>query len=328
MVVVALCLVMSSGVAFAATTFSRVVVFGDSLSDNGNIFALSGGAVPDSIHAYKGRWSNGPVWAEYLAKYFGAGLIDLAQGGATTGDETSLPFGLQTQVQDFLALASSYPTMISDETLFVVWAGPNDFLSGGTDYLGAVDNIGAALTLLASAGVKHILVPNMPNLGATPYLNSSTQLAESAEALSQAFNATLKAFVDSFTQANVTITVYYFDIYALLMDVIAAPASYGFTDVTNTYVNDDETVNDDEEVYFFWDDVHPTTLVHELLAKKVADFVDGANAAWCTSSGLLNIPQVFVDGFSANYNVVLEYVGAIPSDSSNAYFKLNTLKEN
>jgi thermolabile hemolysin len=326
--VVVLSVVMFSGVTFAATTFNNVVVFGDSLSDNGNVFALSGGAFPDSSHAYKGRWSNGPVWIEYLAKYFSAGLTDLAEGGATTGDETTIPVGLQKQVADFIALASHYPTMISDETLFVVWAGPNDFLTGGTDYLGAVDNIEIALDMLAEAGVKHLLVPNMPNLGATPSLNPYPELSEGAKLLSQAFNATLKGAVASFKESYTSISVYYFDIYALLMGVIADPEAYGFTNVTDTYVNDDDTVNDDGEIYFFWDGVHPMTLAHKLLAKKAAAFVDGASTAWYTSSGLLNLPQVFANGFDLNYNAVLEHVGTIPSDSANTYFKLKSLKVN
>ena len=326
--IVVLCMVMFSGVTFAATPFSNVVVFGDSLSDNGNVFALSGGAYPASSHAYEGRWSNGPVWIEYLARYFSAGLMDLAQGGATTGDETSIPVGLQKQVADFLALTSLYPTIISDETLFVVWAGPNDFLSGGTDYLGAVDNIVMALDMLAAAGVKHLLVANMPNLGATPRLNPYPELSEGAKLLTQAFNGTLKGAVESFKQTYASISVYYFDVYALFTAVIADPESYGFTNVTNAYVNDDDTVNDDGEIYLFWDGVHPMTLAHKLLAKKAADFVDGASSAWYTSSGLLNLPQVFGNGFDINYNAVLENVGTIPSDSENIYFKVKSVTIN
>lgn len=321
---VILSVIMSSGIAFAATPFNNVVVFGDSLSDNGNLFALSGGAYPASSHAYKGRWSNGPVWIEYLAKYSSAGLTDLAEGGATTGDETSIPVGLQKQVADFIALASHYPTMISDETLFVVWAGPNDFLSGGTDYLGAVDNIETAMDMLAAAGVKHLLVANMPNLGVTPRLNLYPELSEGAELLTQAFNATLNGAVDSFKQTYTSISVYYFDVYSILMEVIADPTAYGFTDVTNSYVNDDDTVNDDGEIYLFWDSIHPTTLTHKLIAKRAANLVDGASSAWFTSSGLLNIPQVFVNGFNSSYNVVLENMGTIPGDSSHMYFRLNS----
>jgi len=319
--------VLFSGVAFAATSFGNVVVFGDSLSDNGNMYALTGGAVPPSVHAYKGRWSDGPVWVEYLAKYLSVGLIDLAEGGATTGTETSIPVGVQTQVSHFITMASFYPTMISDDTLFVVWAGANNFLSGGTDYSQAANGIGTALDMLAAAGAKHILVANLPNLGATPKLNHFPDLSEGARLLTEAFNATLKGLVDHFQQTNTSISVYYFDVYAMLMDVIADPAYYGFTDVVDAYVNPDDTVNDDGKIYLFWDSVHPTTLAHKLIAKKAADVVDGASSAWYTSSGLLYIPQLFANGFEYNFNVVMEHV-IIPSDPENVYFQLKSIEDN
>ena len=44
---------------------SGIVVFGDSLSDNGNFFALTG---QPAKPYFKGRVSNGIVWVEHLAK--------------------------------------------------------------------------------------------------------------------------------------------------------------------------------------------------------------------------------------------------------------------
>ena len=326
--IVVVCIAMSAGGVFATTKFDNIVIFGDSISDNGNMFALSDGAKPSSVHAYKGRWSDGPVWVEYLAKYFNAGLIDLAQGGATTGDETSVPVGLQTQVSNFLSLASSSPTLISSETLFVVWAGPNDFLTGGTDYEKAANNNGIALDMLATAGVENILICNMGDMGIIPMFNASPELSAGATMLSQAFNSVLKEVVDIFKEANPTVTVYDYDFYALGKEVIANPVSFGFTNLVTGYVNEDDTVNDDGESYFFWDDKHFTTAAHKLIARKIAKFLDGTQSAWFTSTGLLNVQQVFVDGFSASYDVVLEYVGAISDDSSDTYFKVNSITGN
>jgi hypothetical protein len=59
-----------------------VVAYGDSLSDNGNIYAVSGFPPPPY---YNGRLSNGPVAVENLAAQLGATLVDFAWGGATTG---------------------------------------------------------------------------------------------------------------------------------------------------------------------------------------------------------------------------------------------------
>ena len=43
-------------------------VFGDSLSDNGNLFDMTGGLAPPSPPYFDGRFPNGPVWVEHLDK--------------------------------------------------------------------------------------------------------------------------------------------------------------------------------------------------------------------------------------------------------------------
>lgn len=80
------------GVASAAAgPFSSLVVFGDSLSDVGNIASATLGIYPGSTY-YNDRFSNGPVWVEALSVDLGLGTIqrstaggnDFAYGGAQT----------------------------------------------------------------------------------------------------------------------------------------------------------------------------------------------------------------------------------------------------
>ncbi|HST91688.1 MAG TPA: autotransporter domain-containing esterase, partial [Brevundimonas sp.] len=54
-----------------AQTYNRLVVFGDSLSDNGNLYAATGNTTPTSPPYFQGRYSNGPVFTELLG--FNAG---------------------------------------------------------------------------------------------------------------------------------------------------------------------------------------------------------------------------------------------------------------
>src|SRR5215212_9367238 len=71
--------------------FPALVVFGDSLSDTGNA----------------GRFSNGPVWVEHVARRIGARLRPSAEGGtnhAVGGARASGgPNGLRAQVDAFLS---------------------------------------------------------------------------------------------------------------------------------------------------------------------------------------------------------------------------------
>ena len=104
-----LLLASSSALALVAappSLFSGLVVFGDSLSDNGNFFAMTGGTFPPAPY-YQGRFSNGPVAVERLASRLGqsgAQVKDLAGGGAKTGTGGQVAVtGMLSQLASFQA---------------------------------------------------------------------------------------------------------------------------------------------------------------------------------------------------------------------------------
>ena len=88
-----LCLALSP---VAAHAYSAFYVFGDSLSDVGNVYAATGGAEPASPYS-NGQFSNGPIWAQDLSNSLGLGVLkpsltggtDYAFGSATTRDNDS-----------------------------------------------------------------------------------------------------------------------------------------------------------------------------------------------------------------------------------------------
>jgi phospholipase/lecithinase/hemolysin len=53
--------------------FQNLVVFGDSLSDNGNTFSSVG--LPKAPYC-DGRWTNGPNWVDYFSQF--AGIPDVS----------------------------------------------------------------------------------------------------------------------------------------------------------------------------------------------------------------------------------------------------------
>src|SRR5215831_15529088 len=139
------------------TPFSHLWVFGDSLSDTGNLFRLSGGADP-LPPCFEGRFCNGPLWVEHLADYLDMPQVseeNFAVGGATTGTFNSnnglsnkIYPGLQNEIDSFLALG---PTTEPARALYIVEAGANDFgvaLLSGTSPVDLIAN-GVSNTVVA-----------------------------------------------------------------------------------------------------------------------------------------------------------------------------------
>lgn len=274
-----------------ASTISTVVVYGDSLSDNGNLFAISGQPAPPY---YQGRVSNGPVAVEVLAHSLNAGLLDFAWAGATTGIGNNLDGGTPTgfglvglpgMEAMYLLTQGSVPT--GPDTLFVVWGGPNDLLSPSPldttfqDILTrSVGDIDAIVAGLVSQGAQHILVPGMPDLGLTPYFSTAYPPGVGS-LISADFNALLQASLTPFGSA-----ITYFDTSGFLHRVVADPGAYGFTNVTDMCY-DGTTVCANPDQYLFWDDLHPTARGHELLGAAFADAVPEPSSLVLTGLGLL-----------------------------------------
>jgi phospholipase/lecithinase/hemolysin len=258
--------VMATTLVASATSFSSVVVFGDSLSDNGNLFAASLGTIPASPPYFNGRFSNGPVAVEQLAAALGAPLADFAFGGATTGvgnegdggSQTALGlFGLPGMEAELAATnAAIKASPLTPTSLFVVWGGADDLLAGGSPAVGAAD-IDAIVAQLQSDGAQHILVPGIPDLGLTPELMGNP----AATLFAQQFNSDL--------QASLPAGATYFDTFGLLDQIVNNPGGYGFTNVTSPCFNG-TTVCSNPNQYLFWDTFHPTTAADAILAQDFA----------------------------------------------------------
>ena len=255
----------------SASAYSNLSVYGDSLSDLGNIYTASGHTVPLSPPYYMGRFSNGPLAVEYLAKTLNTPLTSFAWGGATTGIGNSGDGGSQTSVGKH-SLPGMVPQVVGSlsaitpfakTSLFVVWGGPDDYLTGGTIPQGVADIL-FMVGQLQSVGATHILVPGMPDLGLTPfYLAQGSTQAAAATAFSSAFDLAL--------QNSLPKGVTYFDTFGFTQMVVAHPGAFGFTDVTDPCLVALTPCSPKIQVqnqYLFWDDLHPTTAADRLLAEQ------------------------------------------------------------
>src|SRR5689334_16132613 len=131
-------------VMFAARSeagpFANMVVFGDSLSDIGNISQATPFLIQPKTpgpYYWNGRFSNGPIYDETLATGLGlpalvnsaAGGTDYAYGGALT---TGSPFPDNLVVKDVDDQVNQYTSSHNGtaNTLYVVFAGANDLIDG------------------------------------------------------------------------------------------------------------------------------------------------------------------------------------------------------
>jgi outer membrane lipase/esterase len=276
------------------------LVLGDSLSDSGNAFRLTGGAFPDPLFYKDGRLSNGPIWADRLAPGQGyyADLLagaptsktvdgwNFAVAGALSGaaplDPVTLSApGLLTQVRDYRAFAAAGRIPASARaTSAIIWAGANDHGARATDPTRTaagdaafvdttVANLRAATSELASGGLREIVLLNQFDFSRAP----TTQLFPDAvraagDAMTSAHNAKLLQ-VASDLNASSSARVILVDVERLLDDIAAHPSAYGFTNVTRPCLPDDgapeclTTAEADKRL--FWDGTHLTSAAHGLV---------------------------------------------------------------
>lgn len=252
-------------------------VFGDSLSDIGNVFAKTFGTFPPSPPYFQGRFSNGLVAVELLAQDLGLPLslkTDFAIGGAKTdrtniGDSALFRLGgLLTQIDSFQNQAVELGAGAED--LYLVWAGGNDFLnliSNPADptvvVAAAVSNILTSVRSLAAAGAKNIVVAQTPNFGRVPMSLEAGQLQNLTQ-LSTAFNTALAVALDQFEQAAPDKNIILTDLFSPIENLSQNPSAFGFTNITDPLK---DTPNGNANEFFFWDEVHPTTRGHSVFAE-------------------------------------------------------------
>ncbi len=272
-----------------AAGFSTIYGFGDSLSDSGNVNQVvveaTGGTqtFPPSPPYFKGRFSNGPVWIEMLAQKLNVPLINSAFGGATTGFEntldTTLPGiplpGLQGQINNF-----TISNPVADENaLYTIWIGGNDYLPTNSmaftpfnNPTQSLSNVETAMKSLIELGAENIMVFNLPNLGNIPLLNESVDGfcpsdnqfdGDCLNDLTIAHNNGLANLLSSFSSERNLIQV---DINTLFNNTINNSSSL-FTNVTDgCFDSTIPSVCSNPDQFFFWDNVHPTAVAHQLIA--------------------------------------------------------------
>ena len=283
--------------ALAAAPYSQTVFFGDSLTDGGFFRPL----LPASVRPVTGQFTTNPglVWSQYLADFYGTGAVpngngqtgtNYAAGGARVGVNTTGALGpipsLATQVTNYLAANGG---RADSRALFTVWGGANDLFAitnagapAATTIASAVTSEIGIVTQLQNAGAKYILVGTVPDLGLTPAFRAQGPAVQATgTALTTSYNTSLFSGL-----ASRGLRVIPLDTFNLLREIAAAPAAYGFSNITGTACQPQITANsltcnptsyvtpNAPNTYLFADGVHPTSRAHQIVSQYVVSMLE------------------------------------------------------
>lgn len=270
----------------------RIVVFGDSLSDEGNLASIVGDFPQPPF--YNNRVSNGPVAVEVMATELGLTLepslhlIGPASGtnyavAAARARGTGL-IDLGFQVELFLA---NHGGIAAPDDLYVMFIGGNDIRDArGQPVLADGEAIvrEAALAVeqqlrrLIAAGARHIFAVNAPDVGSIP---ESTLIAVAlgdpgfparATHLSELYNDALKKRLHAIEE-EFDIEVADFNTFKRLRKIIKKGEKLGFTNTTDAcFFTSSLTFNPacNFDTFVFFDEIHPTARVHAIIGKAMA----------------------------------------------------------
>lgn len=291
--------------ASAQSRFSGIVVFGTSLSDPGNAFALVGAQntppdfdlnpllIPSAPYARGGHhFSNGATWIEQFARSVGLeGSVRPAFAtqdpvatnyavGASRAYNNGINVNLGQQVDAFLLRSGG---VAAPQALYIIEMGSNDIRdafqlyatggNGGPILEQALGSIAANIQRLHGAGAREFLVWVAPNVALTPALRTLGPTAGAlATSLTQAFNGGLDQLLGQLAFGLPGISFARLDAYQILDSIVANPPAFGLTTATTACVTPSRAPFTCREVdgYLFWDGIHPTKAGHAILAREMS----------------------------------------------------------
>jgi len=315
----------------ALPAFTRIVLFGDSLSDTGNVRnrtnSQSNGAIDYPSHTFNydnGRFTNDDqtdpasktyfgVWHEQLARtflglppatYSLGGGFNYAFGGSRTTNGThqetpvSTPFGAVTiTIDDMGKQVDDYLAshVVDPNALYIVWGGSNDLRTDDS-----APNVGATaaratalVSRLAQAGAQYILVPNLTPIGDIPRYASEPARITALNTDCAHYRGELDADLTAL-QSSLATQGFTPTIYRadVWTDTVRVFSNGPRFGFTNI-TSPSQGSSGSPDQFAFWDDTHPTTAGHFRLAKTAFDAMTNPPPA---PSKALNIStRVFVD---------------------------------
>lgn len=283
--------------------YSALYVFGDSLSDPGNAYAITGlsevppfDVIPSAPYEIGDfHFSNGRTWVEYAAPALGLlrGSLpaferpflfgNFAIGGSRAGPGTS---PLQTLAGQAAAFLFTKGGTAPADALYAIALGSNDIRDAieaaetdptlATSFAiiqTAVDAEAAGIANLYATGARNFFVLNAPNVALAPVITDEGPLAiVIALIMTNTFNSGLAAAVADLEATLPGSDIRLFDTFTALSFITANPALFGLENISDpciTFFVTEDVYCENPDTYLFWDGIHPTTAGHRAIAQLV-----------------------------------------------------------
>lgn len=269
---VTLSLLLFAAIAYAQPV-SKLIIFGDSLSDNGNSYEYSHHQKPPKSFYYEGRYSDGPIWIDYVLKQLfennpHPSILNYAFGGAGVLYSKSQSFTLSQEIDSYLLTHHS----TDPDSWFVVWIGSNDYFLNPdmTETMSKkiVAEISRNLLRLAQHDAHHIIIVAMPDLGLSPFAND-LELQPQLSAISSRHNHLLQENILSLRTRFPKTDWQFVDMNPLLTQIMRHPKQYGFLHTVKRCLEPGPNHGKLNCANFvFFDQLHPTTQIHKIFSQQ------------------------------------------------------------
>lgn len=251
------------------------------------------------------HFSDNLIWIEILANFLelpprttGRGITTTlvpiptgntwAWGGSEAAYGSVQPPGVIEPIPNLITEVVQYLSfnVPSRNTLYAIWSGADNLLIGDNftpeAAKQAVEAVIVSMRLLEKDGARHFLIFNMPNLADTPAAQAEGPLGiAAANIYATSYNKSIKRRIRNLQKdPNFKANIYFVNTYSeltLAVNTVKSGKPYTphffvpgpkvvITDVTDEAIGFFDATGIFPTNYLFWDDVHPTTQGHQVIA--------------------------------------------------------------
>ncbi len=292
-----------------AKPFSQLIFFGDSMTDNGNLYSTTVGIFPPSPPYFEGRFLNGQTWAEqvgsFYQKEYKSAYSIYAVGGATA--EFHLPSKyfiapsfLGMQVSQYL-LSSLFKERTN--SLFIIWIGANDYIFFPHNYslssksINVVKGVTNAIQRLINHGARNFLILNLIDASRAPYFQDIINRAKALHRNIYLYNSNMEIEIAKLIKKYPDTHIQIFNTYDFFNDYIdhyqkynrqyhlhIADTIHSCLKTTSSFINSfkkkilgaHDPINPcaNPNTYIYWDHLHLTEPFHQILSQLIINKIN------------------------------------------------------